>query len=312
MPTLAIEPPDDVQCTEEEEKEIWNYLLDLTKNPASAAGIMGNLFYESHLYSKNLETMGKKKPDLGELSYTQAVDMGIYKDFVKDKFGYGLAQWTYSGRKKRLLEIAEEKDGSIGDLDVQLQLIGEELEKYHMLHRISSSTDINFTAEYFLKHFENPSNQSEKVIKKRQRKAKYFYNKFAYKVVDLEPSEAQEKVANIAAFSDAYGINFEKSQAMAWASGVYEAAGFQADPCKTPRESAEKFGVSDNLQKIPVGAAVYGHASSKDGHIGIYVGDNQVYHNIDGIQVDTLEDWIVNYRGYGWGWIGGTDLSEEN
>ena len=31
------------------EQEIWDYLVDLTGNPKAAAGIMGNLYYESAL-----------------------------------------------------------------------------------------------------------------------------------------------------------------------------------------------------------------------------------------------------------------------
>ena len=309
LPCLAIEPPDDVQCTAEEEKAVWLYMMELTGNPIGAAGIMGNLFYESHLSPRNLETMGKAKPvfDNGE-DYATAVDKGHYDKFTTDGFGYGLAQWTYSARKKRMLEIAKEQKKSISNMDVQLALIGEELEKYNMLYRISHADDLEFVVSYVLENFENPQNQGKAEKRRRLRKARHFYDKF-YKDQNLKGvNEAQKSVAKIAAYSDAYGIEAEEGLCLAWASGVLKAAGFRSDVSPSAIDSAKKYAVSDDLTLIPVGAAIYGHSSSKFGHVGIYAGDNHVYHNVGGVQVDTLEDFIVNYRGFCWGWIGGTDL----
>ena len=312
VPAFAIEPPDDVQCTADEELKIWNYLMKLTKNPIGAAGIMGNLFYESHFYSKNLETMGKEKPEFEDgMDYTKATDKGLYEDFTTDGFGYGLAQWTFPARKKRMLEIAEELDTSVGDLDVQLQLIGEELEKYNMMYRICTADSIAFVSEYVLVNYENPLNQGSREKRRRARKARYFYDKYFHEIKIKGLTEAQKTVATIATYSDAYGVPAEEGLCQAWANGVYEAAGYAKDASPSAEASAEAYAVSDDFSKIPVGAAIYGHSSSKFGHVGIYVGNGQVYHNVGGVQVDTLEDWIANYRGFCWGWIGGTDLSKE-
>lgn len=311
VPCFAIEPPDDVVCTAEEEAAVWLYLMELTQNPIGAAGIMGNLFYESHLSPRNLETMGKRKPvfENGE-DYATAVDKGHYTEFTTDGFGYGLAQWTYSGRKQRMLDIAKENKTSISDLNVQLQLIGEELEKFNMLYRISHADNLDFVAEYVLEHFENPQNQGKAEKRRRAKKARYFYDKF-YKNDDIKGvNKAQRTVANVATYSEAYGIDAEEGLCLAWASDVLRTAGFRSDVSPSAIESAKKYAVSDDLTLIPVGAAIYGHSSSKYGHIGIYVGNNQVYHNVGGVQVDTLEDFIVNYRGFCWGWIGGTNLQK--
>ena len=309
IPAAAIEPPDDVKCTPDEELKIWNYLMELTHNPVGAAGIMGNLFYESHLASDNLETMGQRKPEFSDgLDYTSATDQGVYKSFTSDGFGYGLAQWTYGGRKQRLLEIAREKGHSIASLDVQLDLIAEELEKYNMLYRISSSDSLRFVTEYVLENFENPQDQGSKEKRRRHKKARYFYDKYFNDLKIKGLTDAQKKVANIAIYSDAYGVPAEEGMCQAWASGVLEAAGFNQDTSPSAEASAKSYGISVDLTRIPVGAAVYGHSSSKYGHVGIYVGNNQVYHNVGGVQVDTLSDWIANYRGFCWGWIGGTDL----
>ena len=311
LPISAVEPPDEVQGTAEEEMRIWVFLMELTDNPVAAAGIMGNLFYESHLSPRNLETMGKKAPEFENgQDYGSATDDGTYEKFTTDGFGYGLAQWTYSGRKRRLLEIAREQKKSVSDLDVQLTLIAEELEKYHMLYRISHADRISFVSSYFLEHFENPQEQGYKERKRRAKRARYYYDKFHHELKADGLTQAQKDVAKIAAYSSAYGVEAEEGLCQAWASGVVSAAGFAHDVSPSAEASAEAYKVSDDLTTIPVGAAIYGHSSSKYGHVGIYVGNNQVYHNIGGVQVDTLEDWIVNYRGFCWGWIGGTDLTK--
>lgn len=61
---------------------------------------------------------------------------------------------------------------------------------------------------------------------------------------------------------------------------------------------------------IPPGAAVYGYFGTKYSHVGIYVGNGLVYHNIGGVAVDTLSDWIQKYRGFCWGWEAGSDLTQ--
>jgi hypothetical protein len=55
--------------------------------------------------------------------YTMLVDGGFYPDFVKDKAGYGLAQWTFWSRKQALLDFAKSKGKSIGDLQMQLDFL---------------------------------------------------------------------------------------------------------------------------------------------------------------------------------------------
>lgn len=311
IPAMAIEPPDSVQCTKEEEQKVWDFLMELTKNPVGAAGIMGNLFYESHLASDNLETMGKRPPEFEEgEDYTSATDNGTYRKFTSDGFGYGIAQWTFGPRKRRLMEIAHEEEKSIANLDVQLMLLAEELEKYNMLDRIRAADSLTFVAKYVLVNFENPQNQGDKEVQRRAKKARYYYDKYYHDLKLQNVTEAQKQVANVAIYSDAYGVKAEAGLCQAWATGVLQAAGFPKDKSASAEISAKNYGVSEDMTHIPVGAAVYGHSSSKYGHVGIYVGNNQVYHNVGGVQVDSLEDWIANYQGFCWGWIGGTDLSK--
>ena len=308
---LAIEPPDDVQCTPEESHQIWNFLMDLTENPVAAAAIMGNLFYESHLVSTNLETMKKTPPPMSDEEYAIAVDLGEYEKFTTDGFGFGLCQWTYPDRKARVLEKAKEQKKSVGDLTVQLEVLGEELEKYRMLYRISHEGSIRAASDYFLKNFENPQDQSEAVKVKRWKKGQEFYEKYTTPPKAGELTDLQKAVVNVATHSEAYGIKALKGKSQKWAADVYAILGLPKDPSKNAAESAASYGIGEDFTIIPVGAAVYGHASGREGCVAIYVGENQVYYNEGGkIKSDKLSDWVANYRGFCWGWIGGNDLTE--
>ena len=82
---------------------IWNYFIDKGLTPAGVAGLMGNLYAESGLNPKNLQNTFNTKLKLSDEEYTKRVDNGKYTNFVYDKAGYGLAQWTYWSRKKALL-----------------------------------------------------------------------------------------------------------------------------------------------------------------------------------------------------------------
>ena len=100
------------------EQIIWNYLKKQGLTDAGAAGLMGNLFAESGLSPINLQNSYEKKLGYSDDSYTKAVDNKTYSNFVKDKAGYGLAQWTYWSRKQNLLNYANSKGASIGDLNM--------------------------------------------------------------------------------------------------------------------------------------------------------------------------------------------------
>ena len=64
---------------------------------------------------------------LTDLEYTKKVDNKTYKNFIKDKAGYGLAQWTFWSRKEKLYNHAQKRKKSIGDLETQLSYLIEEL-----------------------------------------------------------------------------------------------------------------------------------------------------------------------------------------
>jgi len=141
------------------------------------------------------------------------------------------------------------------------------------------------------------------------------------KVDKGDVTDAQYKVA----YNAANGISdFPATVGMcaAWVWGVYKKSGFEY----TPQADAKDYWVvwqkyGDNTTKnIPVGAAIIGSGqeSKTHGHIGIYIGDNKVAHNVGGVAIDSLEKWcndnkIINPTvggpGFiGWVWPGGKVL----
>jgi hypothetical protein len=69
---------------------------------------MGNMKAESALNSKNLQQSYERKLGFTDDTYTEAVDKGTYKNFIYDKAGYGLVQWTYWSLKEELYNYAKQ------------------------------------------------------------------------------------------------------------------------------------------------------------------------------------------------------------
>lgn len=162
------------------EEKIWNYLLNNIGNKFGTAGLMGNLYAESGLQANNMENAYEKKLGYNDSSYTEAVDNGTYTNFVHDACGYGLAQWTYYTRKQNLLNYAKAHNKSIGDIDMQLAFLIQELNVNYpgVMSTLKNTTSIREASDKVLKHFENPADQSDKVKEQRATFGNNFYNKF--------------------------------------------------------------------------------------------------------------------------------------
>ena len=162
------------------EKRIWGFLLGRLGNPYGVAGLMGNLYAESGLNPKNLQNSYNKKLNISDEDYTLVVDANAYKDFVNDKAGYGLAQWTYYSRKQNLLNFAKQKGTSIGDLDMQLEFLMTELKAYKSVYNtLITATSVSEAAIAVLTGFEKPADQSVSVQKKRTEYGKVYFDKYA-------------------------------------------------------------------------------------------------------------------------------------
>ena len=163
------------------EEKIWNFLYGKIKNSYGVAGLMGNLYAESGLNSKNLQNNGNKILNMTDEEYTIAVDNGTYTNFVRDSFGYSLAQWTYWNRKQNLLNYAKACGCSIGDLEMALNFLVHELQTSYksVWNKLLSSTSVRQASDVVLLEFEKPADQSENVKIKRASYGQVYYDKYA-------------------------------------------------------------------------------------------------------------------------------------
>lgn len=162
------------------EKAIWNFLTGKGLNAYAAAGLMGNLYAESGLNSCNLQNSHNKSLNMTDAQYTVAVDNGSYGNFVKDKAGYGLAQWTYHTRKQALLNYAKKAGASIGSLDMQLAFLWDELQGYKtVINTLKNAGSVRAASDAVLLGFEKPVDQGEAVQKKRAGYGEVYYKKYA-------------------------------------------------------------------------------------------------------------------------------------
>lgn len=168
---------------ENNEEKIWNYLYAKIGNAHGVASLMGNLYAESALNPKNLQNNGNKKLDMTDEEFVVAVDNGSYtkEQFVKDSYGFGLAQWTYHTRKKTMYEYIKSHNKSIGDLESQLDFLYKELSENYksVLITLKTATTILQASNVVLLKYERPADQSVSVQNKRAGYGQKYYDKYA-------------------------------------------------------------------------------------------------------------------------------------
>ena len=196
-------------------EQIWNFLYDKIKNEYAVAGLMGNLYAESGLSSINLQDSFEKKLGMTDKEYTQAIDNGTYDNFITDKAGYGLAQWTYYSRKQKLLEFTMKSQTSIGDLEMQLNFLIYELQNNFkpLWKKLQIVTSVKAASDAVLLNFEKPLDQSKAVKDKRAAFATYYYDNYATKknnnaaeVTDKKP-KVQTATQESLKIINCFGIN---------------------------------------------------------------------------------------------------------
>ncbi len=165
------------------EKRIWDYLKAHGMTDAGIAGVMGNMYAESGLRPNNLQNSYEGRLGMADAEYTEMVDHGIYTNFAGDKAGYGLCQWTYSTRKASLLAYSKNLGKSIGDLEMQLGFLMQELTTGYksLLALLKTTTTVQEASDAFLLQFERPADQSEARKKQRAGYGQKYFDKYAQK-----------------------------------------------------------------------------------------------------------------------------------
>ena len=165
------------------EKTIWEYLKAQGMTDAGVAGLMGNLYAESGLRPNNLQNSYEGKLGMADAEYTEMVDRGTYANFGNDRAGYGLAQWTYPSRKAALLACAKAARKSIGDLEMQLGFLMQELSTGYktVLNVLRTTVSVREASDIVLLQFERPADQSEARQKQRAEYGQKYFDKYAKK-----------------------------------------------------------------------------------------------------------------------------------
>ena len=182
--------------TKTSEQTIWDTLFAAIGNAYGTAGLMGNLYAESALNPQNLQNNGNKALGLTDAEFTAAFDRGEYGDdkFIHDGYGYGLAQWTYYSRKEALLNYAKSAGKSIGDLEMQLGFLLQEIKGYKTVwNTLVNAKSVREASDAVLTGYERPADQSEAVQVKRAGYGQTYYDKYAGKAPTTE-QPTEEKV----------------------------------------------------------------------------------------------------------------------
>ncbi len=167
-------------------QQVWNSLLPFFGgNEYGTAAMMGNLFHESGIIPYRLQgdfSSGFQT----SLQYTSNVDNGIVSehDFVNNGpngGGYGLAQWTYYTRKQALYNKYKTGYASIGDINLALDYLQDELNGGYASSKAAcvNATNIAEPTIFVLKYYENPADSGSAVQQDRIETAQQIYDRYA-------------------------------------------------------------------------------------------------------------------------------------
>ena len=97
--------------------------------------------------------------------------------------GMDWQQWTYHTRKANLHKFAKDAGKSIGDLEMQLGFLMQELSTSYktVLATLKTATSVRAASDAVLLQFERPADQSEAVKAKRAGYGQKYFDKYAQK-----------------------------------------------------------------------------------------------------------------------------------
>ena len=177
-------------------KKMWDYFKSKGLNDYGVAGLMGNLYAESGLRACNLQNSYEKYLGMTDAEYTAAVDAGTYTNFVNDKAGYGLAQWTYWSLKQDMLNYFKKKNKSIGDLETQMEFLAYQLSTSYkaVWSTLQTAKSVREASDAVLLKFERPADQSATVQEKRASYGQKYFNLYGTKTVTPPSTDQPVKV----------------------------------------------------------------------------------------------------------------------
>lgn len=156
------------------EMEIYSQCLKLGMTPAGAAGATANILAESAGRPNNVED----RSGIDDTAYTRDVDNRSYRNFVNDRYGYGLCQWTAPARKQAFLDYAQGHGVSIGDASMQFQFLAREMRASYtyVWSTLTHTSDPHEAGYVMCKFFEIPAN-TEATAQARGKRAREIYDR---------------------------------------------------------------------------------------------------------------------------------------
>lgn len=165
-------------------RTIWNYLMGVINNEKGVAGMMGNLYQESHCYP-NMLYGDSAPPTNNSIDYTTRVDSHEMSraTFISSR-AYGLAQWLSRDRKANLYDAPWTTNGqpsagnSIGSLSRGLAMINYELNNGYTstLHALQNANDVDVATERVFTLYEGAGDST---LGQRQHFAGQIYNTYS-------------------------------------------------------------------------------------------------------------------------------------
>lgn len=126
-------------------------------------------------------------------------------------------------------------------------------------------------------------------------------------------NDTQKEIAKVAAYAADYGIAAVENQCQAWVADIYQKVLGSRGHAPSAIAAGRAWSVSSDWSRIQIGATVYGTSNNQYGHVGIYIGNGIVIHNLNGyIKTQSLESWVQAYNGMCWGWENGKNLTEDS
>lgn len=148
----------------EDAQAIWKFFIEKGVSEIGTAGIMGNLYQESHFAANNMQN--RFEGVYNDETYTAAVDSGAYTNFIHDNIAYGIAQFKWWTLKRDLLAYACERGTSIGNLEMQLNFLWSTMnsplyETVYLVSDLNACTTPGDAATVFLRDYEKAGANAE-------------------------------------------------------------------------------------------------------------------------------------------------------
>lgn len=122
---------------------------------AGACGMLGNMMAESGMKA---EIAQRGMTSVTDREYTELYDAAPEK-CIYDGVGYGLCQWTYHSRKRKLSEFSKVRGISVSDENMQACFVIEELKTDYpgLWEYLRSCADSSKAAEKICREYERPA-----------------------------------------------------------------------------------------------------------------------------------------------------------